>query len=176
MRIQAALLCGLISCLSISFLAHADESTDRHDAPAKAVKKTPPFPREGTDMETQMREQDEYIRWRYENTENVSTIIVKLKPEIDGMNEHPVVSAGAPDFLTREPLSMTSGSRRFLPTANKFTGLINTLTQRHRHRTVIAAHDVGVYFGGAYPGSEVRRHQEVVDSPTDIPGPSRRKI
>lgn len=73
----------LIACLSIPLVAQSTDPSAQTGEPAKPAKKTPPFPRDGTDLETSMRERHEYMQWMHDNNENVSTILVKLKPGIE---------------------------------------------------------------------------------------------
>lgn len=81
--VQIAFRSALIACLLTPLAAQSADPTARTGEPAKPAQKTPPFPREGTDLETSMRERHEYMQWMYENNENVSTILVKLKPGIE---------------------------------------------------------------------------------------------
>ena len=81
--VQIAFRSVLIACLSIPLVAQSTDPSAQTGEPAKPAQKTPPFPRQGTDLETSMREQHEYMQWMHENNENVSTILVKLKPGIE---------------------------------------------------------------------------------------------
>ena len=51
--------------------------------PAKPAQTTPPYPRDGTDLKTQIREQQEYMVWMYENNADQTSLLLKLKPGIE---------------------------------------------------------------------------------------------
>ena len=86
-----------LACLLLPLLAQSADTRAPPSEPAnvsKPAQQTPPFPREGTDLETSIREQQEYMQWWYENNENVVTILVKLKPEVDGSPSKPSRTRG----------------------------------------------------------------------------------
>lgn len=84
LAVHIAFCSVLIAGFSFALAAQSAEPPAQTSEPAKPTQKTPPFPRQGTDMETSMQEQHEYMQWMHENNENVSTVLVKLKSEIEG--------------------------------------------------------------------------------------------
>ena len=67
------------------------------------------------DMETSIREQQEYMQWMHENNENVTTILIKLKPEIDGTPRKLIPRAKAREIgrvagINLQPVGLLSGA------------------------------------------------------------------